>query len=347
MIKYRSGNILEEGAEALVNTVNCVGVMGRGIALQFRKAFPGNFKVYAEACKRRLVKPGKMFLYETGQSVHPRYIINFPTKRHWRGGSHMEDIDAGLKDLVEVIRTRNIRSIALPPLGCGLGGLDWNEVRSHIEDVMAILEDVQIIVYKPSDAPIADTEHVQGVLRMTAGRAALVTLMRRYLNGLLDPSISLLEVHKLMYFLQEAGEPLHLKYQKAYYGPYAENLRHVLSAIEGSLVSGYDDGGDEPYKELELMPGAVEDAEDFLDGHEHTLARFDRVSNLVDGFESPVGLELLSTVHWVFKEEGARSRIDIVEQVHGWSKHKRQFTERQIGLAIRVLEQKGWMDLGK
>ena len=154
MIEYRSGNILEEDVEALVNTVNCVGIMGRGIALQFKKAFPENFKAYVEACRQNLVKPGKLFLYETGQSIQPRYILNFPTKRHWRSGSRMEDIDAGLKDLAEIVRTRNIRSIALPPLGCGLGGLDWNEVGSRIEEVMEVLADVQTIVYEPSAAPV-------------------------------------------------------------------------------------------------------------------------------------------------------------------------------------------------
>lgn len=151
---------------------------------------------------------------------------------------------------------------------------------------------------------------------MTTGRAALIELMRRYLNGLLDPSISLLEVHKLMYFIQELGEPLRLKFTKAPYGPYAENLRHVLNEIEGHLISGYADGGDQPDKELQLIPGAVEEAEKFLQSHPDTLKRFDQVSKLVAGFESPFGLALLATTHWVIKHESAQSQEAIEAQIY-------------------------------
>jgi len=122
MIEYASGDILKCEADALVNTVNCVGVMGRGIALQFKNAFPENFRAYETACKLGAVQPGQMFVYETGQLTPPRFIINFPTKRHWRGKSRIEDIEAGLVDLVGVIRDKGIRSIAIPPLGAGLGG---------------------------------------------------------------------------------------------------------------------------------------------------------------------------------------------------------------------------------
>lgn len=178
--------------------------------------------------------------------------------------------------------------------------------------------------------------------KMTAGRAALVELMNRYLGGLLDPSVSLLEVHKLMYFMQEAGEPLRLKYVKAPYGPYAENLRHVLNAIEGHLVSGYADGGDAPDKPLQLASGAVEEATRFLQQHPETLARFNRVSALVDGFESPSGLELLSSVHWLMKHEHIDSSETLVFRLHGWSDRKQRFTPRQIGIATDVLMDQGW-----
>ncbi|MEL7316038.1 MAG: macro domain-containing protein, partial [Cyanobacteria bacterium J06559_3] len=251
MIEYQQGDILRAETEALVNTVNCVGVMGRGIALQFKKAFPQNFKAYAIACKNEEVQPGRMFVFETGQLTHPHYIINFPTKRHWRGASRMQDIDSGLKALVETIGQYEIQSIAIPPLGSGLGGLNWLEVKSRIETVLQPLTNVRIVIYEPHGAPAAETMvRNRKVPKMTAGRAALVELMNRYLSGLLDPFVTLLEVHKLMYFMQEAGEPLRLKYQKARYGPYAENLRHVLNAIEGHLVSGYADGGDSPDKPL-------------------------------------------------------------------------------------------------
>ena len=157
MIEFRSGDILKSDAEALVNTVNCVGIMGRGIALQFKNAFPQNFKAYATACKRGDVQPGRMFVFETGQLTPPRYIVNFPTKRHWRGKSRIEDIEAGLRALAEWIRTKRIRSIALPPLGSGLGGLDWSHVRARIEATLGSLEHVKISVYEPKGAPVTDT----------------------------------------------------------------------------------------------------------------------------------------------------------------------------------------------
>jgi hypothetical protein len=147
-----------------------------------------------------------------------------------------------------------------------------------------------------------------------------------------------------MYFMQEIGEPLHLKYQKAAYGPYAENLRHVLRTIEGHLVSGYADGGDAPDKPLKLVPGAIEDATAFLQQHPQTRARFDKVAELVEGFESPFGLELLSTVHWVVKNEAVGSVDDVVRYTYAWSERKRQFTPRQIALAVNVLSSKHWIE---
>lgn len=345
MIEHKCGDILKEDAEALVNTVNCVGVMGRGIALQFKKAFPENFKAYASACKNDEVQPGRMFVFETGQLTNPRYIINFPTKRHWRGKSRIEDIETGLKALVTTIRQYDIHSIAIPPLGSGLGGLDWSEVKTRIETALQPLTDVHIIIYEPRGAPAAEKMvHNREVPKMTAGRAALVGLMNHYLGGLLDPFVTLLEIHKLMYFMQEAGEPLRLRYKKGPYGPYAENLRHVLNAIEGHFVSGFADGGDTPNKHLELVPKAVEDATTFLQQHPETHTRFDNVAELVEGFESPFGLELLSTVHWVIKNESASSVNDVVSRTYAWNDRKRQFASRQIALAVDVLSGKGWVE---
>jgi O-acetyl-ADP-ribose deacetylase (regulator of RNase III) len=342
MIEYRTGNLLGEDVEALVNTVNCVGVMGRGVALQFKSAFPGNFAAYAHACRRGEVQPGRMFVYETGGLTNPRFIINFPTKRHWRGKSRIEDIESGLIALLEEIQTRGIRSIAIPPLGSGLGGLSWSDVRPLIERVLASVPDVRALVYEPSATVEGRNAASRVVPAMTPGRAALVVLMNRYLGGLLDPFVTLLEVHKLMYFMQEAGEPLKLRFAKALYGPYAENLRHVLSAIEGHLVSGYADGGDSPAKQLNLVPGAVGEAERILSGNAASAERFERVANLVEGFETPIGLELLATVHWVATRESA-SRDEIVGHTYAWGTRKKQFSERQLHLAYDVLMAKGWL----
>jgi O-acetyl-ADP-ribose deacetylase (regulator of RNase III) len=178
---------------------------------------------------------------------------------------------------------------------------------------------------------------------MTPGRASLVGLMDRYLAALLDPFITLLEVHKLMYFLQEAGEPLRLHYVKGYYGPYAENLRHVLRAIEGHYISGYADGGDAPDKQLSLVPGAVEEANGFLKSYPDTNARFDRVVQLTEGFETSFGLELLATVHWVIVNDGVREREQVRQAVHRWGSRKWRFTSAQIDLASERLAAEGWL----
>jgi len=343
MIEFTTGDILAADTEALVNTVNCVGIMGRGIALQFKNKFPGNFKAYEAACKKQEVMPGRMFVFETGDLTLPRYIINFPTKRHWKGKSRIEDIESGLEDLVCVINERGIQSIALPPLGSGLGGLNWQEVRTCIEKALQN-SNARILVYDPSGSPQHDVmSHARKIPVMTSGRAALIGLMDRYLKGLLDPFVTLLEVHKLMYFLQESGEPLRLSYTKAPYGPYANNLRHVLNAIEGYFISGYADGGDMPGKQLELVPGALQEAEKYLQNCPETRGRFERLSSLVNGFESSFGLELLSTVHWVIQKENARTYKDVLRQTYAWNERKKQFSDRQIKIAASILADKGWI----
>jgi O-acetyl-ADP-ribose deacetylase (regulator of RNase III) len=344
MVEYRRGDILAADTEALVNTVNCVGVMGRGVALQFKNVYPANFRAYRGACDRGEVQPGRMFVFETGSAANPKFIINFPTKRHWRSASRMDDIESGLHALMAEIRTRGIRSIAVPPLGSGLGRLRWEDVRPRIEAALAELGDVRVIIYEPCE----DTEVTASAVpprppAMTPGRAALVTLIARYLAGLMDPFVTLLEVHKLMYFMQEAGEPLRLQYAKSFYGPYAENLRHVLRAVEGHLISGYADGGDVPDKQLELVPGAIRDAKAFLADRAETRARSDRVAELVQGFETPFGLELLTTVHWVVTREGATSLQAAVERTYAWSNRKRRFSQRQIELAWTILGREGWL----
>ena len=345
MITYKTGDILTESTEALVNTVNCVGVMGRGIALQFKRAFPDNFKAYAARCERNQVRPGQVYVFETGTVVLPRYIVNFPTKRHWRGKSRIEDVEAGLESLVQEIRSRRIRSIAIPPLGSGLGGLPWHGVRTRMEAVLGALEEVEIVIYEPGGGP-ADVrpDRSRDVPTMTPGRAALVELLDRYLLGLLDPFVTLLEAHKLMYFMQAAGEPLKLRFTKAPYGPYAENLRHVLHAIEGHFIFGYADGGDAPSRQLRLVPGALEDARMFLADKADTQRRFESVSDLVDGFESPFGLELLSTVHWIAEHDAeSHNPHEIITNTYSWSERKKQFSPHQIELALRVLTAKGWL----
>ena len=345
MIEEKKGDLFQEDVEALVNSVNCVGVMGRGIALQFKKAFPENFKAYAKACKRGEVQPGRMVVYDLGQMTNPRYIINFPTKRHWRAKSRIEDIETGLEALVAVIQELDIRSIAIPPLGTNLGGLSWRDVGPRIKEALGQIEDLDVRLFVPGAGPADNRPNPSTKSpNMTRGRASLMCLMDIYERALLDPFVTLLEVHKLMYFMQEAGENLRLKFQKGYYGPYAENLRHVLKVMEGHYISGYLGGGDAPGDELKLVPGAVDEAKTVLGRFPRTKERLERVSELVEGFESSFGLELLATVHWVLSEDPSRNEEEVVFYTHRWNPRKKQFSERQIRLALQTLREKGWIE---
>jgi O-acetyl-ADP-ribose deacetylase (regulator of RNase III) len=344
MIELKHNDIVTADVEALVNTVNCVGVMGRGIALQFRKAFPENFKAYKAVCDRGELRPGKLFVYTQDQLTNPRYIINFATKDHWKDKSRLDYIDSGLDALVQEVRRLGIRSIAIPPLGCGLGGLRWSEVHPRIERAFSTLPEVRVLVYEPKGAPEAfDMVKEARTPKMTVGRAALLGLMNQYLAALMDPFVSLLEIHKLMYFMQEAGEVLRLHYSKGIYGPYAENLRHVLNHIEGYFIRGYGDAEDDPETQIELIPAAANQAHAFLERHPDTHKRFDRAVELVEGFETPFGMELLATVHWVATHEGCSTVEEAIEKTYAWNSRKRMFEPAQIRIAWEVLQQKGWL----
>jgi O-acetyl-ADP-ribose deacetylase (regulator of RNase III) len=343
MIHYKTGNLLEAGADALVNTVNSVGVMGKGIALQFKQAFPENYEKYRLACEHGEVGPGRMFVFATGNLMGPRFIINFPTKRHWKGKSSIEDVESGLDDLLRVIRQNGIKSIAVPPLGCGNGGLNWSTVRKIIEAKLGRLESVDVLVYEPSGAPAnRDMKIATKEPNMTRGRAALLGIFSKYLIP--GYELTMLEIQKLAYFLQESGEPLRLQFVKEKYGPYAETLHHVLQRIEGHFIHGYGDRSRDA--SVEIVPSAVERAMGVLEmEYPETLERADRVEALIEGFETPFGLELLSTVHWVTKETPVtrKNLSETVSQVHSWNQRKSEiFTSAQIETAWNQLKLKGW-----
>lgn len=348
MIRKVRGNLLEAEVEALVNTVNTVGVMGKGIALQFRKAFPENYDGYLKVCKAGELKPGAMFIHELRNLSGPRFIINFPTKTDWKSKSKLEYIDRGLEALAMDVRRLGIRSIAIPPLGCGLGGLDWNTVYSRISAALSQFDDVEILVYEPAGAPSPDKMlNRTAPPEMTAGRAALLGLMRRYLAALMDDAITLLEIHKLMYFMQEAGQRLRLQYVKGTYGPYARNLHQVLNKIEGHFIVGFGDGSESPGKVIEYDPVALEAAERFLADQPETQQRFSRIEELIQGFETPYGMELLSSVHWVACHEDGHARTSpdaAVAAVHGWNDRKRQlFKPDHIRVAWNSLRELKWL----
>lgn len=345
MIKLTQGDLLKQGdVDAIVNTVNCVGVMGKGIALQFKNKWPANFIAYAAACKAGQVRPGRMFVFDSGGLVKPNFIINFPTKDHWRGSSKIEFIRDGLVDLVAQVKRLGIRSIAVPPLGCGNGGLDWADVRPLIEAAFEALPDVEVRLFEPAGAPDPKTMEVRTKRpRMTAGRAAIVKVLDTYRE--LNYGLSKIEVQKLAYFLQEAGGPLDLPFVKHHYGPYSDTLRHALNTMEGHFIRGLGDGVVEA--EIEPIEDALAEAEAFIAAKQHSelAGQVDRVGRLIDGYQSSYGMELLASVHWVAAHEAdVRSLDDAVAAVHAWNDRKRHLMKPEhIASAWKRLGDEGWL----
>lgn len=349
MITQARGNLLEADADALVNTVNTVGIMGKGIALQFKRAFPAMFKDYARACKDGRVELGRMHVWHTGELRGPQIVINFPTKGHWRSKSRIEDVDAGLDDLVRVIRAEEIGSIAIPPLGCGHGGLEWAQVEPLIRAKLAALPDVDVQLFAPEGAPAAAEMASRGEApRITRSRAAVVAAIARYSSVSLEGATPI-AIQKLMYFLQASGFGLGLSFEKHHYGPYADAVRAILRELEGHQLRGFGDGSQrvelaEPITVIDDS-GVVEkltddDMASFGDHLDHLMA-------LVEGFESTFSLELLATVHWVATHPSAGtdpSDEAIVDAVRNWSSRKGGlFQPDHVRVALRALREGGWL----
>lgn len=339
------GDLLrQDDVDAIVNTVNCVGVMGKGIALQFKNKWPANFRGYAAACKAGEVRPGRMFVHDSGGLVKPNYIINFPTKDHWRGKSRIEFIRDGLDDLVDRVRKLGIRSIAIPPLGCGNGGLEWSRVRPMIEQAFSALPDVEVRLFEPGETPDPRAMEVNTERpRMTPGRAAILKAIETY--RALDYGLSRVEVQKLAYFLQEAGQPLDLKFEKHLYGPYSDALRHALQRMEGHFVRGVGDGVVE--SEIAPISEALVEAERFIEeaGHEALNERIGRIASLIEGFQSPYGMELLATVHWVCSREGARDADEALSRIRDWNDRKKSLmSSDHVQIAWQQLQSAGWLN---
>lgn len=346
MLELKRGNLLDEKTEALVNTVNCVGVMGKGVALQFKHAFPENFKQYVQACKKGEVQPGHMFIVATESVLNPRYIINFPTKRHWRQKSRIEDIQLGLSALVQDIERLGIQSIAIPPLGCGNGGLNWVDVKPLILQAFASLPDVNVIVFEPAGAPAAASMNVATPKpKMTAARAALIQALELY--GSSGYRASRIEMQKLAYFLKVAGEPAlqKLEYQRFHYGPYAHNLGHALQRMEGHYIQGYGDGSDRA--QIRVLPEGQTAAQEFFANDPNSDQYLNRVQHLIEGFETPYGMEMLATLHWVAQEDPqAATDCEIaILRVQEWSDRKKTlFQIPHLEIAWEHLKTEGWLE---
>jgi O-acetyl-ADP-ribose deacetylase (regulator of RNase III) len=350
MITYAEGNLLEADAEALVNTVNTVGVMGKGVALMFKESFPENFKAYEEACKAGVVRVGSMFVTERDNLLGPKWIINFPTKDHWRAPSKIEWIVEGLEDLKRVIAAKNIRSVALPPLGAGNGGLNWKEVRSLIGRALSLLSDVHVIVYEPT-AKYQNVAKRTGVEKLTPPRALIAELVRLY--SVLGIECTLLEVQKLGYFLERFVDrmglkPMQFEFKANKYGPYSDKLKHMLSGLDGSYLHCDKRLADAaPFDVIRFDDSKRDKISAYLTSPEAKTYRpaLEATSKLIDGFESPLGMELLATVDWLIARHGVEPNVgDIKERLKSWpggklaGKRKLQlFEDRIIAIAIEAL----------
>jgi len=341
MIKLTNGNIIEADAEALINTVNCVGVMGKGIALQFKKAFPEDyFNDYRKSCRTGKLTPGKVTVWRTGKFVNPKFIINFPTKQHWKEKSKYEFIEKGLISLKDEIKKLNIRSVAIPPLGSGLGGLNWEKVKDIIIRTLSDIEQIDILIYEPKGSPEPAEMPVRKVKpKITLARALFIKLMQFYSRHAYR--LTLLEIQKLAYLLQESGVPLRLNYVKHIYGPYAHNLNKVLEVMEGHFIRGYGDT-QQPDVEIDLLPDAVQQADDFLKNYSAEQEKLEKVQNLVAGFETPYGMELISSVHWVLTRENSEDSVNSIKE---WNSRKANlFEEKHIKIAETKLKAEGWIN---
>ena len=351
MIEYTEGNLLDAKAESLVNTVNTVGVMGKGVALMFKEAFPENFKAYEAACKRKEVRVGRMFVIERQAFIGPKWIINFPTKQHWRGDSKIEWIETGLTDLKRIILEKKIRSIAIPPLGSGNGGLDWKNVRPKIEAALGALDDVQIIVYEPT-AQYQNVAKRSGQEKLTPARALVAELVRRY--WILGIECTLLEVQKLAYFLERSIEALKvensldLRFQADKYGPYAPRLTHLLDGLDGSyLHCGKRLGDAGPFDVIWFEDSKRDTIAAYLGSGDAKsyLPALQATADLVDGFESPLGMELLATIDWLIQKDGIKPERESIKQgLKTWTggqssaeRKQKLFDDRLINLALNRL----------
>lgn len=351
MITYTQGNLLDAQVDALVNTVNTVGVMGKGIALMFKERFPKNMAEYARACKANTVVIGKMFVTETGEPTGPRWIVNFPTKQHWRAKSKMEWIQEGLLDLKRFILENNIRSIAIPPLGAGNGGLNWRDVKVEVVRVLADLEDTDIIIYEPT-ANYQNVAKTVGVKKLTPARALIAELVRRY--WILGMECSLLEIQKLAWFLQRVivhmgiKNALNLQFAPNNYGPYAHNLQHLLNALDGSYLKSEKRIPDcSPLDVIWFNDNEKQTVSAYLQSEAKSfLPALEAVSDIIDGFESPFGMELLSTVDWLVTMQSCHPSVEsIKEGIKAWpageiwaQRKLRLFDDEDIGFALKSLE---------
>ncbi|MEQ8421822.1 MAG: macro domain-containing protein [Arenibacter algicola] len=343
-MKIIKGNLLNAETQAIVNTVNTVGIMGKGIALQFKERFPQNFRAYRDACKNGLVKTGKMFVFTESDLQGDKIIINFPTKEEWYRKSQYNWIEEGLKDLVVVIKSMDIKSISLPPLGCGNGGLKWDKVKALMSQYLGNLSDVEVFIYEPNAKikEVLQKENSKKEVKLTPARAMLLYALFKYEKY--GEYSTVFTANKLAYFLQESGENLKLKFEPYTYGPYAQAVEKVLYALNGKYLKGLEQMNAKPFEPLQLNYNRYKEVEDYIDDNlsEKQKDRLLGLFNAIEGFESTLSLEILSSVHYITANNPKIQKEEIVAKIKGWNKRKSELiTEQYVSIAFDHLHDYG------
>lgn len=343
-MKFIKGNLLNAETEAIVNTVNTVGVMGKGIALQFKERFPQNFKAYKDACKNGLVKTGKMFVFTEADLQGQKIIVNFPTKEEWYKKSQYNWIEEGLKDLANVIDQMKIKSISIPPLGCGNGGLNWDKVKALMQQYLGGLSNVDVFIYEPNAQikKILQKENTKKEVKLTPARAMLLHSLFKYEKY--GEYSTVFTANKLAYFLQESGENLKLKFEPYMYGPYAQAVEKVLYALNGKYLKGLEQMEAKPFEPLELNYARFEEVEDYIANNlsEKQRERLKGLFDAIEGFESTLSLEILSSVHYITVQYPQIGKTEIVDKIKEWNKRKSNLiTEKYVNIAFDHLEDYG------
>lgn len=343
MLHYSKGDLLQSRAQALVNPVNTMGIMGKGIALQFKEAFPANFKLYAAACKNKELEPGKLLSnWDTNLLYGRKLIINFPTKTNWRLPSKYEYIEKGLVALRDLIRKENIQSVALPPLGCGNGGLDWNIVQPMIENYLGNLP-ADIFVYSLNEnikALLQQQGRKKREAKLTPARAQLLYALFVYES--MGESSSLFAANKLAYFLQRIGQPLKLEFKPYYYGPYAIGVEKVLYELNGTYLDGLEQGKAAPFEPLKLKYERWEEIKKYVETEleQQDKTRLQSLLQLINGFCSERSLEVLATTDFILQEHPDYQIADIMQAISRWSYCKSSlFTTDHVLIAYDHLKQ--------
>lgn len=311
MIKFTSGNILESTSKALVNTVNCEGYMGKGIAYQFKLKFPKNNDVYVDACRKGEFRPGDILVHSESDKI----IVNFPTKDTWRRKSEYDYITSGLKRLVEVIKEQDIKSISIPPLGCGNGGLDWERVKQLLVEYMTpISDDCEVTIYepfqgsgnfrkqKPKSAPKINTSHLMLMM--------LKLKLKRF---------NKLRIQKAAYLINVFSGQDYFKFSKNHFGPHAYSV-DILSRDIKEFQSHHNiTTGEALERSLQTLV-----SEKTLTKLDNFIPFLEKSADVVNSFDDDRQLELFSTVIYLLQNHRELSVEQLIDEVHEWNEHKKK-----------------------